>query len=122
MRVAIEIGPVGQSQADARGVLVAQPVENVEPPLSELATTGELRGERGEAVLFHAAGTRLVAGFRATRLGLEGVEPAHEQLGVLEFLVTHSSRRLRHGEDLLEPKESHRDRPTYCHAAVRRPR
>jgi len=61
MRVAIEIGPVGQSQADARGVLVAQPVENVEPPLSELATTGELRGERGEAVLFHAEGTRLVA-------------------------------------------------------------
>src|SRR5438477_2614534 len=61
MGVAIEIGPLGESQADARGVLVSQPVENVEPQLSELATTGELRGERGEAVLIHADGARLVA-------------------------------------------------------------
>ena len=49
MGVAIEIGPLGESQADARGVLVSQPVENVEPPLSELATTGELRGEVSNA-------------------------------------------------------------------------
>jgi leucyl aminopeptidase len=85
MGVAIEIGPLGQSQADARGVLVAQPVENIEPPLSELATTGELRGERGEAVLFHAEGTRLVAvglGKRAEvdrdALRTAGAAAAHE--------------------------------------------
>jgi leucyl aminopeptidase len=85
MGVAIEIGPLGESQADARGVLVSQPVENVEPPLSELATTGELRGERGEAVLIHADGARLVAagvGKRAEvdrdALRTAGAAAAHE--------------------------------------------
>ena len=85
MGVAIEIGPLGQSQADARGVLVAQPVENVEPPLSELATTGELRGERGEAVLLHADGTRLVAAGVGKRMEVDpdalrtaGAAAAHE--------------------------------------------
>ena len=85
MGVAIEIGPLGESQADARGVLVSQPVENVEPPLSELATTGELRGERGETVLIHADGARLVAagvGKRAEvdrdALRTAGAAAAHE--------------------------------------------
>src|SRR5438477_2802859 len=85
MGVAIEIGPLGESQADARGVLVSQPVENVEPQLSELATTGELRGERGEAVLIHADGARLVAagvGKRAEvdrdALRTAGAAAAHE--------------------------------------------
>jgi len=58
--VAIEIAQPGDAEADAVAVPVAQPVEGLEGPLAEVATTGELRGERGEAVLLHADGTRLI--------------------------------------------------------------
>jgi leucyl aminopeptidase len=58
--VAIEIARPGDAEADALAVPVAQPVEGLEGPLAEVATTGELRGERGEAVLLHADGTRLI--------------------------------------------------------------
>jgi leucyl aminopeptidase len=58
--VAIEIAQPGDAEADALAVPVAQPVEGLDGPLAEVATTGELRGERGEAVLLHADGTRLI--------------------------------------------------------------
>jgi leucyl aminopeptidase len=60
MGVAIEIASPADADADALAVPVAQPVEGLPGPLAEVATTGELRGERGEAVLLHADGTRLI--------------------------------------------------------------
>ncbi len=60
MGVAIEIAHPGDAEADALAVPVAQPLEGLEGPLAEVATTGELRGERGEAVLLHVDGTRLI--------------------------------------------------------------
>ena len=61
MGVAIEIGPPEETGADALAVPVAQPVEDgLEGPLAALAASGELRGERGEAVLVHGDGTRIV--------------------------------------------------------------
>jgi leucyl aminopeptidase len=59
MGVAIEIAPRGTS-TDAVGVPVSQPLEGLEAPLAELAASGELRGERGEALLLHVGGSRLV--------------------------------------------------------------
>jgi leucyl aminopeptidase len=58
--VAIEIARPGDAEVDALAVPVAQPVDGLEGPLAEVATTGELRGERGEVVLLHADGTRLI--------------------------------------------------------------
>jgi leucyl aminopeptidase len=59
--VAIEIGLPEQAHADAVAVPVAQPVEDgLEAPLAALAASGELRGERGEAVLVHGDGTRVL--------------------------------------------------------------
>ncbi|MBV8480051.1 MAG: leucyl aminopeptidase family protein [Actinobacteria bacterium] len=47
--------------ADAVAVLVTQPPqEGLEPPLAELAASGELPGEVGEAVLLHRDGGRLL--------------------------------------------------------------
>jgi len=54
----IEIGGIA---ADALAVPVAQPPNGVDERLSPLVESGELRGERGEAVLLHVDGTRLVA-------------------------------------------------------------
>ena len=49
-------------EADALAVTVAQPpAGNLDPRLSRLVETGELRGNRGEAVVVHGDGERLVA-------------------------------------------------------------
>ncbi|HXR11881.1 MAG TPA: leucyl aminopeptidase [Gaiellaceae bacterium] len=61
MGVAIEIAHAGGTDADALAVTVAQPLDGLDDRLSKLADTGELRGERGEALLLHGDGTRLVA-------------------------------------------------------------
>jgi leucyl aminopeptidase len=61
MGVKIDIVPPGQSQADALAVPVAQPLDGVDGRFAELAGTGELRGDRGEALVLHGNGTRLVA-------------------------------------------------------------
>jgi len=65
MPVTIEIGPPGQTQADALAVPVATPLERLDERLGRLAASGELRGERGEALLLHLEGEpsipRLVA-------------------------------------------------------------
>ena len=61
MGVAIEIGLPEETHADALAVPVAQPVEDgLEAPLAALAASGELRGERGVAVLVHGDGTRVL--------------------------------------------------------------
>ena len=61
MGVAIEIGLSEETQADALAVPVAQPLEaGLDAPLAALAASGELRGERGEAVLVHGEGARVL--------------------------------------------------------------
>ena len=61
MGVAVEIALPEQTRADALAVPVAQPPgDGLDGPLAALAASGELRGERGEAVVFHADGTRIV--------------------------------------------------------------
>ncbi len=59
MAVTIDIAPPEQTDADATAVLVAQPLEGLDGRLAELAASGELRADRGEALLLH--GPRLVA-------------------------------------------------------------
>jgi leucyl aminopeptidase len=59
--VAIEIAAAERTAADAVAVPVAQPLEGVDAPLAALAESGELRGERGEALLLHVDGGRLLA-------------------------------------------------------------
>src|SRR5436853_3033008 len=49
----------GQIEADATAAPVAHPLSNLDPRLGPLADSGELRGERGEAILLHDP--RLVA-------------------------------------------------------------
>ena len=61
MAVTIDIALPEQTDADATAVPVAQPLEGLDGRLAELAATGELRGERGEALLLHLDGGRLVA-------------------------------------------------------------
>ena len=74
MAVPIEIALPGQAKVDALAVLVAQPVggegarivdDKLGGRLTKLAGSGELRGERGEALLLHSNGEldapRLVA-------------------------------------------------------------
>ena len=61
MAVTIDIALPEQTDADATAVPVAQPLEGLDGRLAELAVTGELRGERGEALLLHLDGGRLVA-------------------------------------------------------------
>jgi leucyl aminopeptidase len=61
MGVTIDIALPEQVKADALAVPVTQPPEDgLTGPLAELAATGELRGERGEAVLVHDGGMRVV--------------------------------------------------------------
>jgi len=65
MGVAIEIAQEG---ADAVAVPVTQPPDGaLDGPIAELARTGELRGERGEAVVLHTGDGRLVAAGVGTR-------------------------------------------------------
>jgi leucyl aminopeptidase len=62
MGVTIDIALPEQVTADALAVPVTQPPEEgLDGRLAELAASGELRGERGEAVIVHDGGTRVVA-------------------------------------------------------------
>jgi leucyl aminopeptidase len=62
MGVTIDIALPEQVTADALAVPVTQPPEaGLDGRLAELAASGELRGERGEAVIVHDGGTRIVA-------------------------------------------------------------
>ncbi|MGH2936317.1 MAG: leucyl aminopeptidase family protein, partial [Gaiellaceae bacterium] len=62
MGVTIDITQQGEASADAVAVLVTQPPDGaLDAPIAELARTGELRGERGEAIVLHTDGGRLVA-------------------------------------------------------------
>lgn len=61
MGVTIEIAPPGQTKADALAVLVAQPLDGIEERFAGVAATGELRGDRGEALVLHSDGMRVVA-------------------------------------------------------------
>jgi leucyl aminopeptidase len=61
MGVTIEIAPPGQTKADALAVMVAQPLDGIDERFAGLAATGELRGDRGEALVLHGDGTRVVA-------------------------------------------------------------
>ena len=68
MGVAIEIALPGQTSVDALALTVARPTdalggdgarivdEKLRGRLGELARTGELRGDRGEALLLHHEG------------------------------------------------------------------
>jgi leucyl aminopeptidase len=68
VNVAIDIALPGETQADALALPIAQPLESLSGEgarivdeklrgrLSELARSGELRGERGEALLLHLDG------------------------------------------------------------------
>src|SRR5580765_5379599 len=59
---AMTVVEFGQVEADARAVPVAKPLDsNVDARLAKLGETGDLRGDRGEAVLLHLDGERLVA-------------------------------------------------------------
>jgi leucyl aminopeptidase len=61
MGVTIEIAPPGQTKADTLAVLVAQPLDGIEERFAGVAATGELRGDRGEALVLHSDGMRVVA-------------------------------------------------------------
>jgi leucyl aminopeptidase len=83
MGVAIEIALPGQTDADALALPVAQPVElrcdgarivdeKLHGRLAELARNGELRGERGEALLLHLNGELAAPRVVAAGVGREG--------------------------------------------------
>jgi leucyl aminopeptidase len=58
----VDIARSGDAQADARAVPVAKPLDSkLDARLAQLGETGDLRGDRGEAVLLHLDGERLVA-------------------------------------------------------------
>jgi leucyl aminopeptidase len=59
--VAVDIALPEQTRADAVAFIVAQPLEGLDPRLTGVAESGELRGERGEALLLHRDGERVVA-------------------------------------------------------------
>ncbi|HEY2542881.1 MAG TPA: leucyl aminopeptidase [Gaiellaceae bacterium] len=61
MGVAVDIALPEQTRADAVAFIVAQPLEGLDPRLTGVAESGELRGERGEALLLHRDGERVVA-------------------------------------------------------------
>ena len=78
MAVPIEIALPGQTQVDALAVPVAQPFggegarivdEKLDRKLTELAAGGELRGDRGEALLLHSTGNLLAPRLVAVGLG-----------------------------------------------------
>ena len=58
----VDFAPLEDVQADALAVPVATPPDGtLDDRLTRLAETGELRGSRGEAVVLHGDGERLVA-------------------------------------------------------------
>src|SRR5271154_5880049 len=58
----VEFAPSDGAEADAVAVPVAKPPDaKLDDRFARLAETGELRGDRGEAVLLHGDGERLVA-------------------------------------------------------------
>jgi len=60
--VPVEIARAGEGELDAVGILVAQPYGGTDERLARLVESGELRGERGEALLLHGDGApRVVA-------------------------------------------------------------
>jgi leucyl aminopeptidase len=61
MGVAIEIGQTGRTPADALAVPLVQGEEPQDERLRAVVQSGEFRGERGEALLLHVDGTRIVA-------------------------------------------------------------
>ncbi|MGH3000963.1 MAG: M17 family peptidase N-terminal domain-containing protein, partial [Gaiellaceae bacterium] len=61
MGVAVDIALPEQTRADAIAFLVAQPLDGLDPRVAAVADSGELRGERGEAILLHRNGERVVA-------------------------------------------------------------
>ena len=62
MGVAIETALTGEAQADAVAIPVTQPPgTTVDMRLAAVVDTGELRGARGEALVLHVDGTRVVA-------------------------------------------------------------
>ena len=61
MGVAVDIALPEQTRADAVAFIVAQPLEGLDPRLTGVAESGELRGERGEALLLHRDGDRVIA-------------------------------------------------------------
>ena len=62
MAVAIETAPAGEARTDASAVLVTQPPDHrIDARLAGVAATGELRGKRGETLVLHVDGTRVVA-------------------------------------------------------------
>src|SRR3954447_25222886 len=81
MSVAIEIALPGQAEADALAVPLAQPLDSLSGEgarilddklrgrLTQLASSGELRGERGEALLLHVDGDTATPRVVATGLG-----------------------------------------------------
>src|SRR5947209_7596262 len=57
----VDLALTGGADTDATAVLVTKPPEgNLDARLARLAETGELRGSRGEAVVLHGEGERLV--------------------------------------------------------------
>jgi leucyl aminopeptidase len=59
--VAVDIALPEQTRADATAFVVAQPLDGLDPRLAAVAESGELRGERGEAILLHRDGERVIA-------------------------------------------------------------
>jgi leucyl aminopeptidase len=101
MGVKIDIVAPGKAQADALAVPVAQPLDGVDSRFSELAGTGELRGDRGEALVLYGNGTRLVAAGVGKReevdrdaLRTAGAAAAHELARVGGTLAWHLDESL----------------------------
>jgi leucyl aminopeptidase len=58
--VQVDIARAGEAEPDTVGILVAQPIAGTDDRLAQLVETGEVRGDRGEAIVLHGA-TRVVA-------------------------------------------------------------
>jgi len=62
MGAAVQIAPAGATTPDAFAIPITQPAdEGVDARLAGVIRTGELRGERGETLVLHVDGTRVVA-------------------------------------------------------------
>jgi leucyl aminopeptidase len=62
MGAAVEIAPAGAATPDAVAIPVTQPPDaGADARLAAVIGTGELRGERGEALVLHVDGARVVA-------------------------------------------------------------
>ena len=87
MPVAIE---TGDARPDAFAVLVTQPPgDGVDARLADLAGTGELRGERGETLVLHLDGTRVVAAGVGPRDSVD-----EDALRTAAAAVAHALRRV----------------------------